>query len=95
MRLLPLGGGEKSRKKFYFIIFIPMGPPKPVHLTPAVRRSCSQSEVPMTIQTLRFKLVHVSAQERLHAYIRFKLVHVAENVQQPQVTLFGGSQNSV
>ena len=32
---------------------------------------------------LRFKLVHVSARERLHAqWQRFKLVHVAENVQQ-------------
>ena len=32
--------------------------------------------------TIPFKLVHVSARERLHACLRFKLVHVAENVQQ-------------
>ena len=32
--------------------------------------------------TIPFKLVHVSARERLHACLRFRLVHVAENVQQ-------------
>ena len=36
----------------------------------------------MTIQTLSFRLVRVSARERLHACLRFKLVHVAENVKQ-------------
>ena len=34
------------------------------------------------MQTLSFKLGHVSRHEQLHACLRFKLVHVAENVQQ-------------
>ena len=46
---------------------------------------------------LRFKLVHISARERLHACLRFKLVHVSENVQQIPLGSHpsGGSQNSV
>ena len=47
------------------------------------------------IQTLRFKLVHVSAREQLHARLRFKLVHVAENATAPaRVTLYVGLQKT-
>ena len=46
---------------------------------PVSQNECTHSEWWMTIP---FKLVHVSARERLHACLRFKLVHVAENVKQ-------------
>ena len=43
---------------------------------------CYTKRTRPTIQMLRFKLVHVSARERLHGHLRSKLVYFVENVQQ-------------
>ena len=55
---------------------------QPLNVHPVSQKEYPQSEWSMTIQTLSFKLGHVSARERLHACLCFKLVHVSENVQQ-------------
>ena len=54
---------------------------QPLNVHPVSQKEYPQSEWSMTIQTLRFKLVHVSALEWLNVCLRFKLVQVAENVQ--------------